>query len=341
MLSKFFPRLKFLYCFRFLFIIFFIFINFVFININSSFAQQAITATISINSDPPSPKSGEPFTLTLETNNFDLDKSDISWVVNDKAFLKGFGKKELRLSGPSIGSTYKIQAIIKTPEGINYTQNIKISPRSVVLIWQSLDGYVPYWYKGKNLIPRGGSVRVMAVANLYNGNTQLSSNDLLYTWEVNGEIIKSASGVGKNYMDYTTKDEQGDKIEILVTVSPKNSTDSVVAKDYLYPQFSEVWLYKDKNGGVEYQNALSGSVLENDKEFTLLAEPFFFSTDDTKMKDMTYVWTINGIKQTDNMNYKRIFKLDPNQKGEAIVQMKVLNIKKLFQDAITNVKFKF
>jgi hypothetical protein len=154
---------------------------------------------------------------------------------------------------------------------------------------------------------------------------------------MNDQIIQKSSGVGRDYVDIQTFDELGGQIDIKVSVSPKTEQGSVSSNIIIKPAKSQVLMYRETGAfDVAFSNALYSDYKFNQKEFVLVAEPFFFSTD--KVSDLSYVWNVTGQKE--KSSYKRGFKIGSNA-GVANISLKLEQAKKLFQEAVTSVNISF
>jgi hypothetical protein len=303
--------------------------------LNFSLAQIA-PGEFSIIFEPRNPSVGEVFEISLETYAFDVDKSDITFSSDEKILSSGFGKKNINFT--MLENTKIMKIIITTPEGKSYLKTINISPKSVYLISEGLDSYVPDWYEGKKLLSPAGKARVYTVANILDGkNNLIDKKDLLYTWEMNDEILQKESGLGRDYIDVQTFDEQGGEINIKVTVSPRLSDEKIESSIVLNPTKSQVFLYKEIDAfNTSFQNVLSGNYKLNQKDFVVVAEPFFFSTN--KTSNLVYNWTVNN--QLQKGSFKKGFKIG-SASGLASISLQVEHVKKLFQEAATGVNISF
>ena len=316
-----------------LFTFFFLSCNFIFLE--KSFAQASLELNITLN--PNNPKVGDTVTATVESYSIDVDKADMSWILDKKVVKNGFGEKEYTFVMNKDYQTLLIKAV--TPEGKIYAGGVSLLEKSVSIIWEGGDSYIPDWYKGKRYVSSGGNVRVMAIANISDGNNYIDNKDLVFTWEVNGAIDQKASGLGKYYTDLNIIDEYGDSVEIAVTVKPRLTSDSI--KEYIKINTvpANVLLYeKDPVYGV-IKRLLGSEIKVNKKEIEIVAEPFFYSVDSFKLNNMKYVWSINGKQQQGN-NFSRVFKLG-EKSGYAVMGIYVEHIKKLMQDSKREIKINF
>jgi hypothetical protein len=130
---------------------------------------------INVETIPDNPQPYQDVTINLTSYATDLNKAIITWQgVNSSQNLSGIGKTSytFKAGGPNTTNTFDITI---TPVGSNNTisKRITISPSEIDILWESVDGYTPPFYKGKALPTLGSSIKVVAVPNtntIKNGN---------------------------------------------------------------------------------------------------------------------------------------------------------------------------
>ena len=312
-----------------------------FLSINLSFAQVD-TKSVIIKLDPASPKIGDTFTALLESYSTDVDKADISWILDKKVIKSGFGEKSITLI---MGKDFQNLLVkVTSPEGKNFVSGVSLLEKSVSIIWEGADSYVPEWYKGKKYVAKGGVARVLAIANISDGKGYIDNKDLVFTWEINGEIQDKISGLGKSFANINVVDEYGDNVEVAVTVKPRLTNDSIKETINIKPVDTSLILYEKDNTYGLIKRVLGLDIKINkkesqSKEIEVVGEPFYFSVDSLKLNDMKYVWSINGKEQAGN-NFSRIFKLG-DKSGSSIISVYAEHAKKLMQDGKREIKISF
>lgn len=304
---------------------------------SSTFAQSSQALDIKLT--PSNPKIGENFTAEVETFSFDLDRSDITWLLDGQVVKKGFGEKSVDLTMIKGAKNLLVKAV--SPEGTTYAGGVSMVEKSLGILFEGSDSYVPDWYEGKREVASGGKLRAVAIANIDDGNGKyLDNKDLIFTWEINGEIQSKVSGAGKYYADLYVLDEYGSSAEVTVTVKAREGGESVSETIQVPVYNTDVLVYKkDSVYGIIQKAILGGINIVNNGDVEFIAEPFYFSTDRFKTKEMKYVWSMNG-KALQGNNYSRIFQL-ADQTGSSNISVYVENIKKIMQEATRNFTISF
>lgn len=308
--------------------------------ITSFFFVSAQTNTeLSLKTIPSYPNPSETFTATIETYAINLDKSDVYWLINDTVVASGFGKKQITLKAPEAGKGYRLTVTAKSPGGKTYTYEKTFLSSSVSIVWEAIDSYVPDWYEGRALLPEGGKIRIFAMPNI--GDGKIASKDIVFNWSLNNELIPQASGLGRNYLDYRISEEQGDDLNFELELSPINSTEKIIKKFSLAPHAPELIIYKDSPlYGTLSNKAYFGTISEKEREFSLIAEPFF-SSGKQSFKDLAVVWSVNGVLTGKGDSFKKLFKIPSSSLGISTITVSFENVTKLLQDAKTTFSLSF
>ena len=245
---------------------------------------------------------GDEVDFSLSSSGIDLDKSDISWNIDNKNIISGFGEKNIKIIIPKEEAI--LNALITTVKGEKYNASFRLYTKGVILYFEATDSYVPSWYAGKKMLVKGGTARIYAFPNITNKSEKIKDSDINFTWEINGEVNKKSSGYGKNYLDITA-------LEIVKQVMDINIVKTEVL---LYP----------KSGNTK--RVLFGTNKFSTNDFIISAEPYFFSLD----KKYNFYWEVGGRAEK-GFNEKG-FKL--SKAGTfANIKVKVEHVKKIFQEA--------
>ena len=264
---------------------------------------------------------GDEVDFSLSSSGIDLDKSDISWNIDNKNIISGFGEKNIKIIIPKEETI--LNALITTVKGEKYNASFRLYTKGVILYFEATDSYVPSWYAGKKMLVKGGTARVYAFPNITNKGEKIKDSDINFTWEINGEVNKKSSGYGKNYLDITALEISADNVEVGVIIKPRLSDEVVKQVMDINIVKTEVLLYP-KSGNTK--RALFGTNKFSTNDFIISAEPYFFSLD----KKYNFYWDVGG--RVEKGNNEKGFKL--SKAGTfANIKVKVEHVKKIFQEA--------
>jgi hypothetical protein len=179
--------------------------------------------TIALSPENPGPKTV--VTLTLESYTMNIDTATVVWQVNGKAILKGIGEKSLKVKTGNVGESSRITVSITSASGDSITQEITITPSSLLLLYEAPKSYVPLLYPGRSLPGEGGTARVTAIPLISDGGKALSPSSLSYAWYIDDTYREDLSGLGRQSasinVDYLTNKAD---VRVLVRTPFGNST---------------------------------------------------------------------------------------------------------------------
>lgn len=321
-----------------LFIILFFIFNI--LNFRVTFAQNiGVNSGVSIEMSPENPKVGESFEARLVSYSADLDRSNIVWTIDNKVLKAGFAVKNI--SGVlGQGSKFLI-ARVTTPDGREYVATAPLFERSTTMVYEGLDSYVPDWYEGKKQVASGGTVRVLALPTIDDGNgNYLKKEDMVFNWFVNGEPLDDKSGAGKYFIDLVAAEEYGKTFEVKVTVKAVKSSFETSQTLNISVVDPDVLLYENNSiYGESHRAILGGMNILKNSTFEIFAEPFYFSVDSLKLNNIKYLWSINGASQLNN-TFARAFKIG-DKSGASEISIAVKHLKNIMQEASRSITLSF
>lgn len=318
------------------------------ISVNKAHGQMKAAGAIDVNDSinittiPAFPKENDDVLIRIENFSYDLNSSEIIWALNGVIKEKGIGKKDFSFKTGKIGSVSLIKIIAKTKDGKNMEKSLVIRPAGVDMFWQA-DSYTPPFYKGKALYSYQSSITVVAIPNIVNSDgAKINPSSLIYKWTKDSKVLGGVSGYGKNYFSFTKSIlSNSPEIEVEVMTSDKKikASGSIV----LDPIETKVLMYENSPlYGIIYEKAAINDFIMNGNEITLVAIPYFFSTDETSRQKIKYDWSMNG----QNINNKQsdrqaTFRNTGGGKGAARISVDLRNDERELQSAGASVVLNF
>ncbi|MBX4198066.1 hypothetical protein KW782_01900 [Candidatus Parcubacteria bacterium] len=293
------------------------------------FAQLPDT-TLSLRFSPQYPQPGQSVSFTVLSGAIDLNRSDITWLVNGSEVSSGKGKTSFKTTAAREGSQTSIRVVAVTADGKDYEVSQVINPGTVDLIWEA-KSYTPPFYRGKALYPFQGEATVVAMSNFYENGTRLSPKNLIYAWKVNGQNVREASGFGKDSMTVTSGVVLR-AIEVIVTVSSQSGKTLGTGRVVLTPQSPEIVLYEEAPlYGPLYHRALGQTINLLNEEIWLKAAPYFFSTAvPHDLSTLTFDWRVNNTAASEQ-DSSIILRHTGTETGRSLIGAKATNPAKLLQ----------
>ena len=304
-----------------------------------SFAESGIEIdenNIEVQMWPENPEPYKDVTITLTSYSTDLNKAIIEWSIGSKIVLSGYGK--VNYSTTALGPDSNTDITVKiTPEGsINsVTKKLSLRPSDIDVLWESVDGYTPLFYKGKSLISKEGTIKLVAIPN--SSSIKKDKGSIAYKWRRDDETVEAASGYNKNTYIFENNVLRPSE-NITLTAS---SIDGVynATKNLEIPTYSPKLLFykKSPTEGTQYNKALSDNTVFEGDEMTIVAAPYFLAIKGNEYS-FDYKWSINGDPIKTPSKKTELTIRPTSRGGYADIDVVLENIDKLFQKVSGSLK---
>ncbi len=293
-----------------------------------------------------SPKNPEPFQLVkakLTSLSYDLDRSQITWLINGVAKKTDSGLTEFTFIAGKSGQLTSLRADILTHNFDKQSASLSFIPSVVDLLFESIS-YTPPFYKGKALNPNQGRVIVVAVPELVATNGQkISNSNIVYSWKKDGKVEQGASGLGKNTLTFNGTVPIRDAV-IEVTATSYGGSLSAYKKITIDNIKSPKIIFYENNPiyGIMMNRAISSNVKMVSDEFSVLAMPYFFTIKEQQSPDLEYVWSLDGRKISNQTPINSFTtRINTSGIGSAQIRLKLNNISRIFQFTDNNYALNF
>lgn len=303
-----------------------------------SYAENQIQTQeedITIELSPEIPNPYEDVTISLVSYATDLNKAIITWQSGGETVLSGIGRTSytLKAKGPDTLTVVNI-SIVPVGSVSTITKKVTIRPQEVEIMWESVDGYTPPFYKGKSLPITGGTIRVIAIPNT--NTIKSGSGSFSYEWKNNNEVNLASSGYNKNF--YTFKNSYFDTENKISVVASSVKGDFTGKSTIKIPLFKPRIVFYEKSAslGILYNKALEKEVEISENEMTFVAEPY--NLPNIYSNSVNYSWKINNdLIQTPSK--KNELTVRPTSRGGyANISLTIENLKELFQKVNNQLK---
>ncbi|MEK7569074.1 MAG: hypothetical protein AAB497_03095 [Patescibacteria group bacterium] len=298
--------------------------------------KKVLSDYLDVKVSPQNPGPNEQITITIESYLADLRKATIKWLVNGKVASQGLGQTVFRFQNGSSGKTTSVSVSIVTNTGDAIERGFSFTPVGVAILWEA-STYTPPFYKGKALMVPQAQVRVAAVPDIGSATNPFGAGNLVYTWEKNGLVHEGSSGFGKNVFSFTGP-TPFNGIDVRVRVSSLDDTMNSEMRVSV-PLSRPFILFYEKHPllGVLYNKPLSDKFTLDKQEFSISAEPFFFSNEESEYSTIRYNWAVNG-NTVQSSGRTLTFRNDTGAKGESAVSLSMRGIKQTSQSASRDLK---
>ncbi len=251
-------------------------------------------SAVSITLSPEHPTPGSVVRLEARSPLYDLAQATLLWRVDGKVFAQGRGVTTVEIAAGPLGSAINLSLDVLAAEGgLSYAQTT-IAPTEIDLLYDA-DSYVPPFYRGRPRPSEGTRVRLEAVPHFPSPDgSELSAQDLTYTWRRNGERIARASGRGAFAAVLDAPPLFGtDTIE--VEAVSDDGTLAGSASAVLSSADPALVLYQDHPlFGIMFNRALPAHSVMSDTEMTFAAIPYFAHMAGPNDPALRWSWVVNA-----------------------------------------------
>lgn len=300
---------------------------------------NAISKFLVIRTTPTNPGPNTKVTVSLESYLSNLDKANITWTLNGAVASRGIGKSSFSFQTGASGKTTNLTVTIVTNDGSMVVKNLSWTPVGITLFWEA-DTYTPPFYRGKPLLTPQARVKLVATPDSTGSQNALDAGKLVYVWEEMSKTSPEASGYGKN--TFIMKGPKPyDETNVKVRVSSVDDTMNSESRVFLTLSDPFILFY-DKNPllGVLYNKPFTSALNLTKKEFSLSAEPYFFSNERGDEPTLDYTWSVNGGK-VQNSGRNITLQRSADAKGAANISLEMRGMRETFQKADQNLRVNF
>lgn len=304
-----------------------------------SFAENQISiqdGEISVETSPNNPGPYQDVTINLSSYATDLNKAIITWQTKAGTVLSGIGKTSYTFKTEGTETLTTINIIIQPSGSVNtITKRISIIPTEIEIMWESMSGYTPPFYKGKTLPVSGSLIKAVAIPNTK--TIGAGSGSITYTWKNSGETNLEASGYNKN--SYVFKNSLFEEQSEITVISSAVAGNFGAEKTIIIPTYDPKLIFykKSPTEGTLYNMALEKEATLIEDEMTIVAEPYFTSFSG-KENNFIFNWKING-ENIQTPSKKTELTIRPNSRGGyATIGLAIENTKELFQKISNSLK---
>ncbi|OGJ11705.1 hypothetical protein A2467_03020 [Candidatus Nomurabacteria bacterium RIFOXYC2_FULL_36_8] len=278
---------------------------------------------------PEIPEPYQDVNIKLVSYATDLNKAIIEWRVGSNIVLSGYGKINYSMKAPGPNITTNIILSITPVNSISkIIKQIVVQPSDIEVLWEAVDGYTPPFYKGKSLISKEGTIKLVAIPN--SSTIKSGRGNISYKWMRDDATVEEVSGYNKDSYIFENNVLKSNETINLTASSVDGSYNA--NKNLDIPIYSPKVLFykKSPTEGVQYNKVLDSNTIFTGDEMTIVAEPYFLAIKGNENL-FNYTWNINGdpIKTPSK---KTELTIRPTARGGyANIDVTLENVNKIFQ----------
>lgn len=276
--------------FKIIAFIFFIFL--LFITITNNAYSQLNDEDVVLEISPENPTANTEAIARLKTFSFDLNKTSITWLLNNEIKARGIGQTSFVFNVGDIGTEILISATIDTIDGKSFFKQTLVKSNDIDLLWEAPNSYAPLFYKGKTLVAKEGEIKVVAIPSTNLQTKSSGSRNFTFNWIKDGKNQKSFSGWAKDYFIFkNTYLEDGGVVSVNISdITGKINSSKSISLRTFDPKI--IFYKKDKLGNWDLSKSLGHTPEINKEGDTIVAIPYFFSPLNMFNKDIVIDWFV-------------------------------------------------
>lgn len=302
---------------------------------NTQAVSNDLLGNVVIEINPIYPKPEQRALASVNTYSLDLDKTEITWLVNGSVVKQGIGEKSTGFTMGKAGTPIRIEVRVSSKSLGVLSDSITITPASVDLLWES-NTYTPNLYKAKPLHSSESQITLLAIPHISISGNKVSAKDLTYNWKINGNPQIAQSGYGKYSLTYKGPKIFGeDTIEVVASTQNSNIYASNQVK--IATMDPEIIFYEENDlFGTNYLAMIPKNFSMSREEFKLRAEPFYFSEPDLSKTVVSYEWSLNGKEIQLNADPRILTLRNAGGFGSSAIRLVMKNTTKSLQEAASS-----
>lgn len=304
-----------------------------FLFVSTAMAQ---TESFSFEVYPKNPAPQEVVRVNIKSFSVDLDRAHITWTVDENTILSGIGEKSASIKTKNLGEVTLVKVVAVFAQGQRIEQTLVLQPAYLDILWESTDSYIPPFYKGKALPSQESTLKVVAIPEIKNyAGQKYKPEHLIYTWKKGIETQTNNSGFNKQYFSFKHNVFDSEQ-RINIEVSSQDGYSGGEGSALITFSNPRVAVYQETSQkGINFASELSQNSLSSRGKTSLVAIPYFFSTNSHGESGLSYQWTVNGNTATpQNTKNKITLEKTGEDAGLAEVEVSIKSVSKLFQDGL-------
>jgi hypothetical protein len=294
-------------------------------NTKLDLGSTGVEEQLSFSVIPSVPRPNQVVTAKIASYSSNLNRLQVSWYVNDILVKKEIGATTHQFVVGDLGTQTKLRISILKSDGTTLEKNYSFRPAEVDLIYEA-QTFTPPLYDGKAYFTRQSSIKVSAMPQVLDSAGKIiRPENLVYDWYLDGSLVQSQSGYGKQSFLYQSK-VLGRSFRVGVEIS--SIADGAVANSSIYinPVSPEVLVYeKNPTLGTLYNYSIPSTFSINKPEIEFEAVPYFFKKDSIQNLSTVFDWKLNGSKVNSPNQNSIVFRNEENKEGRASIGVSVSN----------------
>lgn len=295
--------------------------------------QDLVNPKLLLEVEPEFPRPGEQVTISLNDYRGGTYGSNVTWLYDGQVVAEAENRRSVTITAGALNTPIKIEAILNKPTGGREVLSTLIRPVYLDIVIEA-QTRVPDFYLGRALPSIGSIVNATVLVN--DGSMR---KDLVYTWQLNRQVLEAGPIRGRNQVSFTTP--QGDSSILSVQATTPSGT--ILARRAIFvPSVQPTISFHAVSTlfGVRHSPISSELILVGNSA-TIQAEPYNLDIRVYNNPDIAQ-WKINNSpSQTAGGNPYQVTFQQTGFSGSANLSFQVRDTTQVLQGANDNIQVRF
>jgi hypothetical protein len=274
--------------------------------------------------DPAFPEPREEVTVSLENFLSSYYTADIQWLYAGNEVPDSANQREITLTAGELGSNQTITANILKADGTQETIRHTIAPVYLDIVVEP-QTHVPDFYKGRALPSVGGIVNLISILN----GTNEGSENLIYTWRVNNEVVNGAGARGQYRASFVSSLDTQTVVSLDVT---RLNGERVAKRSFILTNVRPTITFYEIHPLYGLSQLPLERLLFSGNTATIQAEPYYLDSRIYNTPDIAD-WNIDGFEIERRQNPYQITLQRVSTNGNSTADFQVQSTTNLLQGA--------
>jgi len=305
------------------------------LSVKAQLSEGGMMPTASIVIEPTYPAPHGTFTASIDDYSLQSQTTSVTWKINGSVIASNNNLRTVSLESGEAGKNTTVEAIL----GLNGNQSMTLSKTITPLYLDIVvepQTRTPAFYLGRGLPSIDSQVILRAII----GGINISTNDLVYTWQVNDKVIEGGPLRGRNNVAITVPRGNSFIVSLRVT---RLSGEELVKKPLRIPSVEPEIYFYEKTALYGINPISFDSLNLTGNSATITAEPYYLALG-TYNQPTLLEWTVDGKKSsapTDNPYEITLARPAGEGRGTSQINFHVRNLTQLLQGAESRLRINF
>jgi hypothetical protein len=273
---------------------------------------------------PSFPRPNQVVEVKVQGFSSNLNILPISWYVDGVLQKREVGGTKHFFQVGELGQKTTLKFVLEKNNQEKIERTFNFRPAEVDIIYEA-QTYTPHLYSGKALFTPQSSVKIIALPQVIEGDTEIAPQNLVYDWYFDRTFMKDVSGPNKQSFYYDAK-LLDSSLKIGVEITTMKGV-PVAHHTILIPKLKPEVVFYEKNPtqGTTYNKSIFQNLTMTGPEIEIEAVPFYFKKEEVINGNTFYEWFLNNQKISSPNTSSLVFRNENDEDGQSTIGINIKN----------------